>query len=712
MVNIIKSIHTASSVVAIGSTPNYILIIDNIYTLYVVDKNSFSIIESLSFYKQSNQNTEIHKYSRFFDISDDGDIAFGIHNTNKVILLKVGHKIEKKGVMIWHKGDVEIIKFGAKYLATGGTDGIAYIFYKNSVNPIASIFPRPDYISNIAFSNNSNLVGISSFDKSLVIFNLDSSVQESVIFTNDVIEKLEFFENENGDFIYFVCRDGVGGIYNVTTKELVSTYSHFVSWPTSLIIYNNLFAIVGGKGNIISIIKLEDNSRYFEVKLEKSGITNMQLYQSYLLIGFVDGDVDVVDFSSFVDELDDMLDAKEFKKVKAILTKNIFLQLHDKFITRFNEAWKSVLQEIIILLGKDEVDVALEKAEPFLDDEKREEEFNFYLSQRGDVKEFIEFVNSKKYKDAYFYANRYQYLQRTNAYKVLESRWNKAFSDAKNILEENPTINKKRVLEIFKEFEQVDCKKPVIASLVNNSDKFIEADKAIKKRDFKYYFALVAKYSFLKDSETYKRVLNLAEQLREKVVDYEHKQQFKEALETIDLLMNFIPYQKEAQQRIGLIKSKMRFIEAFEANDSKSAYEIAGFHPEIRLMPQFKELSKEFNKIVEKAMEEAERLNILGVLKLLQDFYGIPYLTNKIGAVMKFTYLQEIKQSKGSKRINWIKTLEEFIKRFGRCIEIERVCEELNISQIYDSIQLKGRVDGYKSIGFIDSILIEVNELS
>lgn len=680
--------------------------LDSMYNMYLLDREHFQFEKSINITKS---HEAWHRYGKGLSISTDGFLNIALTKSSKTIVLQLGEQIQKKSVLNWHKADVFISVFSddGSMLATGGEDGKTVVYSMPSCNMLFSLFPRPDYISNISFSSDSRFLISSSFDGSNVVMDLERSTECLEFETDAIIEDAHFFD-ENFR-IFYICKDGSTGVYNVEENKQEKHEKYSETWYTCLaVLPNGRYAVVGGKDEFIRIVRMVDNALMFAIKIEHVGISRMIFLDDLLLVGYIDGVIEVIDTKRFADEIDIHLKVNDFQKAREVTEKNIFLRVYDQYTDKMAESWKDVLQVAIDLLAKNDIDTAMANVGPFIEDPARKEEFSFYMAQRQHVAEFMDALEVKDFVKAYQLSREHDEILQLSVYEELEAYWNKVFEASKRLLSANPQLNLQKAKELLKPFMQVRTKKDIITTLLSNSDKYIAADQALKERKFADYFRLTEKFTFLKETEQYRKTLMLGEQLLEKASVLENKREFSKALEAVKILATLVPFKITAIERAKLIEKKMSFIDAINKKELITAYDIVQQNSNLKSMPEFVKLTQDFKALSEKAYSLAFAGRPRDVMSVLTDYLSIKYWEEKVASIMQVAYLNEIKKmatSMQKEQVDWKRTFEEFIERFGKNDELQKITEITQLIGILNSISDDGDPAGYKNVSYLTSVL-------
>lgn len=707
MLNIVNKIKINGSVLDLKIAKDRVIVVDNIYYLYLLDAHKLQFVKTVTV---SKKHEEWHKYTKSFSISSDAYANVPLFKTSKSVILNCKDGVERVSTITWHKSDLSASSFSedGEYFASGGEDGKTVIYQKPSFNMLTLLPPKPDYISNITFSNDSKFIAASSFDKSTTVFDLERNQELGEFIVDDIVEKSLFFDNNKK--LFFVCKDGKSGIYGVEEGKVLSLGLLHKSWLTFCALsFNENYALCGGKENMLFLVRLSDNKLIQAIKVDHYGVSYIRFYKKRLFVGYVDGIVEIIDCDKFNDELEIALKVNDFTKAKELTKKNIFLSINNQLIETLDKAWEESLRKIIDLIAKNKIEEALAVATPFLDDPVKNEEFTHYMSQKDYVGEFLEAIEEKNIVGAYELAQKHPEIKKLSAFEELEEYWIKLFNTAKKLLASNPTLNLNKATEILKVFAQIKSKKDQILTLLRNSDKYIAADQALKERNFALYFRLGEQFPFLKETDTYKKTMLVGEQLIERISVFEGKEEFRKAIEFGKVLANMAPFKHLAIERIRFIERKISFLEAFKEKDYVKAYAIVEASSDLKALPQFSDLLDLFKECSHKALDCAFLGDPKGAYSSLEEYHNVTYWKDKIGSIMKIAYLNEIKNATSNYQdddIDWVRTFNFYIDRYGKDDEIERISQEIKKSFVLDSINDKGDVAGYLKHEYVDTILV------
>ena len=313
----------------------------------------------------------------------------------------------------------------------------------------------------------------------------------------------------------------------------------------------------------------------------------------------------------------------------------------------------------------------------------------------------------KDYSKAYEMTKTMKFLTKTQAYEKLENIWNRAFFNAKKLLIENAKINQRLAEQYLAPFENTP-KKELIIQLLRNSDVFAKADNLIKQQNFKEYFSLTFQFSFLRETDLYKKVLLLGEKMLTNLIELEKNFQYQEAKKIAETLLVFPNLKRSANEKIVLMQQKENLLNAIEKKEVKKIYSMVDDIESLRSMPQFKDFTKDFLRRYEEAKPYAYAGNAKHTMVIFGEYMEISYWIDKIASLIKIAYLKQISNALNEIEVNWVITIKRYYERFGKSAEIIKLLQNHHSKEILDEFEGEGESDGYRYHPFVDNIVIYI----
>ena len=703
-------IRLVGSALGIGLDKDSIICVDNFYNISRYTKDTYVVDKALQLIKDIDP---LHHFSKAAAVSHNTSrVAIGFAKVAKGVVVNATPEIAPIAQLTWQKLQISKIVYSHddSLLATGGEDGRVLIYTADNHQLILSLPPLSDTILSITFSDDDSLIFSSCFGKKATIFNVVKNIQIAKFETNYLIEDA-FFYAENTR-LFCVTREGAVLIYDVEKGEVIQEMLLQNSWLTTCKkMPGEEFALVGGKDKLLRIIRLSDDTLIDTINLEQTGITAMRFQESLLYIGYSDGAVDVVDINLGRDEILALLDKDDLNGALGLIQqKNVFLKTAKEYYMKIETRWKEALAKAIDLLAKDFIQEATAVIEPFMHDKAKKEEFDYYWQQKESTAKFMDALEAKNYVEAYRLADQFPYLKETLAYENVESLWNKTFEVCKQLLFNDAQGNLAKAQDLLRPFTLVKSKKDTAMMLLRNSDKYVQADKEYRAKNFVEYFKMCERFPFLKDVLIYKSALLIGDQIIQRVNALENQNDFAKALEVCKLLASMAPFKNEAGAKIKIIQLKQEFAEACKNRKLIDAFKMAESYYELRSMPEYKKLYETFKKCEKIAINAASTGNGKLALDSLKDYLHIECWVDKIAAILKIAYLAEFANNAPGKEgaienISWKETLQYYIERYGKDEELKKLVGEIGLQAELDAIPFDGNPKGYLTTIVADSLL-------
>ena len=690
------------SILFVTIDKNTLYIIDNTYTFYTLDFDELKLLNNQTI---TSNFKPIHKFSHATAISKNLLLNLPINSDSRSFLLSLSPKLSQIATIKSHKKAQESSCFTSSgdLLITGGMDGKIFL-HDTEHNQLLSALPnQPDYISALKLNDDDSILVSCCYDKFATIYDMDKYKKIHKFKLPDVGEDLIFFDENR--YIYFICRNGAGVLYETKHHKIITTQNHFSQWPTKIVkAPNTNYGLIGTRANNLYVIDLLENKQILNVKLDNIGINSINFHENRLIIGFSNGVIEKIDYNNGLENLKIALDNKDYDRAKIYLNENIFLSL-DPLSNRFDEAWPEVLKGCTLLLQDEKLEEAINKAAPFLDKESRANEFDFYTKQQDKVFNLQKLIDEEEYIKAYAYTDQYPYLKKIYLYQQLEEHWNSVFNRVRKLMEDDPLHNKERAEEIIKPYFKVNSKRDLVVNIISNFDKFVSADKFVKNREFGRYFKLCKEYKFLENSDMYHRVEEFAARLYSKLITLEQTREYKEASEVIKILVQFEEYKERIEDVILDIQYKSKFINAVKSGDTKSAYDILSFYDKARFLDEYIVIAKEFNTTLDSAKKLAYSGNPGETITTLSKYLKIAYTTPKSIQLIKVAYLHEIKNTTRND-VNWDISIKQLINLFGKSEDIAYHLQSHDKAWgAYTRLESRGDPLGYTKLDLPLSIL-------
>lgn len=714
MLKIKNTINLIGNVLDIGLNGKEYLFIDHSYVVY-----SFSLKNlAFSFSKRISKNTlHQHQYSKASICSKDGYIIAPSVSKSVAPVYKVeGEKISLSAKLRWHRATISASKFSSdnKYFATGGEDGRVFI-YSHLNAKLHTILPRrPDYISCIAFGKHSEIISYVSYDLTLNVYDFKTDKNLRVIKTPSVVEDMVFFEND--EKIFYVCKNGETGIFDLKNDKNYSK-ENLGCWPTKISLnLNERYVYVGTRKNILYLYPLYDEIAPLKIELSDRGITCIKQYDNLIFICLANGTIQIIDSLYHIDKFLKLLNQKDFEGAKIFAEKNnILLKTLEIYSEVKNIQWQQTLKNMSELLFSEDSDEVLQKALPFFEDSKKEEQAKDYMLKRTSLKDFLRAFNKKNYSQAYKLASENPIIQNLVEYKKMEEFFEVSYNESLDFIVQDPYGGKKNIKEKLKAFEGVPEKKQIITTLLRYYDEFLLAEKYAKEQNYSEYFLLAKRYPFIRGTRTYQKVYLVCEQIVRHIQDLIVSRDYVQArdkmknLSKIEIFNDFFAKSERYLDNVDI------FLGACRVKNYAKCYRILKDCPEMTSLKEYIELAQGILRIFDKAKIIAQKGDTKETYTKLETFFGIEKWTNKINMTMKIAYLYEMQNmlEKEISGIDWDATISAYVQRYGRDAEIKSFCitREDFREILKDTIQVLTKMDD-KNVSHLKSIIFMKDDLN
>ena len=689
------------AIIALSFKDGFAIAIDNSHTFHLLGRKSFSLLQS----KKLLDRQKHFPYHRG-TVANDGLIHFTMSKSNKSVLLCFDKKIEKKGTFSIHSAylDTAVFSPNGEYLITGGQDGKIFVFDTKTKNLITSLPQHADYIATVTFSDNSEFIAASSFDFQTVVYDFSRNRQLFTFTTNSVLEVITFYDNNSK--LFGIERDGIIVAYDIYEKKEIFKEHFFDDWPSCLAkTEDKKYIIVGTREGFIHGIKLEDHRSVFSAKRRDSGVTYITIDGNNIIVSYADGFVEVLSYNDGFSDVKNALKEQNYSEARRIFDKNVLLNIHP-IIKEFDDSWKIVRLKIAELLKDNDIKGIYAIVKPFLDDPKREKEFNEFISQKEEAISFTQAAQRNNYIKAYILAEGNKALKELDLYNKMEELWHRHFLYAKKIIYKNPRA-KERTYNLLAVFKDVGIKRPTINLLVQKPEIFKKAEILIARKEYKDFFNLVEQNPPLKEFELYKKVLDYGKNIIKKSKELEKNREYDKAISSLKSILDFKPLNNEVQERLIHLGASINFIKAIESRDLAQIYKLVETHQDFKNFKEFIEMDLIFKKKLQTTMEYAFSGRPGKLAEVLREYLDIHYHKDKIASIYKVAYLNQIKKAVAKKlNVSWRATLLKYISLFGKDNELEHYVTQYKLKKIYLSIDEDGDPQGYEDQKFPDSILV------
>jgi len=499
-----------------------------------------------------------------------------------------------------------------RYLVMGDIAGEIKLYNLEIKKKVADIARHKDFITDISISDDLSEVIAGCYDKCVLFVNCtDFSKKERYLH----IKKVKKVENKS----YLVSADNLSDIVKwdlikIDTKDRVDFYKEF----RDFYIDEDILVVLTQKGVILYDLKAEvilnDNFLEFE-----NG-DKVYVFGHFLIIS----DENVVWYLDLFEDEGKLLDfilEENFKSAYDLIDKNPFLKR-----SRGYERLERMI-ELIIKKAKDYFEIDPLKGANYL------QKLLVVPHLRSRVEEIIKhYTNLIKFKNAVFENNfslayqlisQYPLLKETKYYQLLEKKWEIAFEKALKLLKEGKVSEAKEILTPFMTITQ---KQEIIEFILKDAKLLFLLREKLAKRDFKGFFDLIKAHPQLKNTKEYKKVIEYANNLYKKAVEFLKNEDFKKAKKAASILIDFPDFESKAVKILRKIEISLKFLAYLSEKNYEKAFELVKLYPFLKELKEYKDFINKWNDYLYKAeilMSEGKKEEAYQLVKDYKNKYHL-----------------------------------------------------------------------------------------
>lgn len=635
--------------------------------------NSLRIASSDTYKLVSGFKTNI-QHERVF--GSHVDISFNaayscsvIPGTNQAALFSIPGKalVHKLGR---HKGEIESVAIDPnnRYCVTCGQDGKASVWVIKTGRLAFVMPPHVDYITTVAFNEKGQWIATGSFDRTIHVLNLGimkqpillrghGSVVIKIIFLPE--GKLLSVDKEGGLILW----DFHSGQIN---KRLIKMNDEVCSMCVSS---DNRFAFVGTKLGYVGLYDLQSlepvTQRYIKESEPVSSLAFMR--DPYrLAVGTAEGNVRIYSLFGNEEEYMAQLRNRQYKTFYSELSGNPILQ-YSKAYEAAERVWDDVVNKARELLDKNERAKAKELLDLFAGIPQKNA---FVLQLLRDYEKYAQFktnVQEERFALAYSLANQCPAFKDTELYRSMETRWQKAFAKAQELIM-GPN-GEEQARAALSQYRGISSKTVLIQQLFEKRRMYEYFKRVIMQRDYVKFFDLVKRHPFLKEFAEYTAVLDYADKLYIQTSRAYAAGDYAAAQNGCDILVAFPDYAQEMHKMSETIKVKHLFLNAVATNNTVNAFSYLASFPFLYETPEAQELEQQWNQAVDEAQTYAAKGEPQETLAAFDAYRTIREKYAAIGVVMEQAYCVQLEHKIALRAP--LKAIENGIRHYVRIFGID-----------------------------------------
>jgi murein DD-endopeptidase MepM/ murein hydrolase activator NlpD len=573
-----------------------------------------------------------------------------------------------------------------EYLATGGQDGKTFLWSLVTGRMVASLPHHADFVTAIDFTPNGQWIATGGFDRKILVTNISSLSQSYRLQgMGGAINDLKFI---SGHRLIAADKSGEIVVWDYFGARVVKRLKKMLDEAVSLCVTpDDRFLFAADRSGIVSLYDLTTyemlSLRYLSYARPVTKIAYAKT-GNHLIVGLETGEVT---FNSPLKEsakMEELIDAGDLTEAYRIADENPLLRYSEAYV-RLEALWEEAFEEAVRLLQNGMTDAARNVLEPFSGESSKRLLTQQLLHDYREFEKFRNAVEARRYPLAYSLAAQYPMLKQNPLYAKMEREWERLFAQAKKIVLQNG--GEDRVREILKPFRGITGKSTLIQTLLAEKEIYKLFMKLVAKRDYKTALELAKRYPAIRELEEYRKVERIADVIAAKAEEELEAGRYAETARLATQLMEFPEKRElaeELKEKANLYASAMRY---FAEKNYGAIYRMLEQYPYLEETQIVRRLEEAWQKVVRRAEEMAAKGDVAGLKKVFGPFLAIPQKRQKIEALFKQAYLEQLERLVGQGDEAVQKGVERYIRLFGLDDEMESWLRLHGIENRYMSIE-------------------------
>ena len=543
-----------------------------------------------------------------------------------------------------HTKPINIASFNQtnSIVATGSDDGTIQLYNISAMKPLKLI--RHDApIRGFIFLSDKYLISLDKKNQAILWRYGDGKEIKVMIEHNAVITKMVLSKDEN--FLFLSTIKGTVILYNLLEHKIVNLAYISIQTPITNIV------VIPDSGNII-------------ISDTKGSIFFYSAHNDEVILG-------------------KYIRAKRYQEAYQMILKNDLLKFTQQ-ADILEMIWKRVLEKSKEMLEqemKDTIKIEL-MLEPFTIIPEKREIVNNVLEDFKQYKLLIKFISKESYYLAYDIVAKYPSLDKTKAFKRLESIWQDYFRQAKSkLFEKNGEAEARAILS---KFGGVNEKAFTIKNLFLQKNTYIEFQNLLKKDRYNEILKLVDRHNFLETNNDYQAVVDKIDDDYINMKIAIRKNQLKLAKEIANNLLEIDSFKADAEKSIKEINTRIKFQTVLKSNNLDTILGMVDEHSYLESDSAVEKIQQRWNEVVFNAQELASHGEIDEILDTLREFSSVKVKFRKIANIFKIAYLSDLLNTvaDNSEHLSIVMPLlkrgvEKYILFFGNDQEVQDLVEEI-----------------------------------
>lgn len=643
-------------------------------------------------------------------LSCKGHLALCNYETHHCTIADFSSSIRRHTLLSWHSEPISCVAYhpAGKFFASADQDGTILLYDAENYHVLLTLPRLSAKIVAICFSESSDLIAYAGSSGELVVYDILAAEELFTATLSGTPRMMRFAQQDH--YITILLEDGGLQQLHFPTETILPLSCDLPSLTGFARIEEEKQLLAYDETGKLCFL-YDDKGGTQHITLDTGGISVLYAHKRFLVIANKDGSIQTIDQHKYSTEAKMNAEVQNYQKSREFHDKNCFLATSDVLQKEMQKGWEQMIEGALQHLIEGNVLRAHKLVAPFLDDEAKQTMFNVLKDGREHLEQFYKLVKKKEIEKAFQLVAQYPFLKKIKKYQDLEQYWNKAFLSAKKMLTANGDRHRGACEELLEPFRWNQEKRVLIENLLDNTDVFKRMDNAIRHENFKLFFSLADKNPFLQETLTYQKVLAYGNSTLQNALELEQNGDYTQALELLNSITDFFPFQQDLQWRIQQLESLCALQEAIEQSSHANALQMLVDHPMLRTSPISAKIKLKLERQFHKAFEGALRGEPEEAITALKPFLNQPPLAGKIASIMKIAYMNELlKQKKNLPNIHWKKSIKGYLERFGHDHFMERFTVHFKAEKLVRSLEHKADDQGYLTLPYVPTLIVSKTE--